>query len=159
MWNTHILYVRTCAGYCYSPDLLMENNTKACTQTQTHAHMYTQACGRLSFIPECTGVFWDWAECCQGKAVYVSICSVLFCAVLNMTHIKRLWVVLSLFERSCSLLSLNYWENVTHLCLGQYLGLIIDFIIYSIYSQYISIMSTMTRVGWNNITVCLFVCS
>lgn len=103
------------------------------TQTRKHAHTYTHACGWCSFIPGGTGVFWDGAECCQGKAVFAAICSVLFCAVLNMTHIKRFWFVLSLFERSCSLISLNYWENGAHFCLGEYLGPFTDLINYSVY--------------------------
>lgn len=133
MWNTHMRThtYSTCAGCCYSPDLHMENKPEVCTYTQTHRHAHTRIhvpvdVAHLSqsalvyflfFVLFC---FRDGAECCQGKAVYASICSVLFCAVLNMTHIKRLWVVLSLFKRGCSLFLSNYWQNSTHTFLREY---------------------------------------
>lgn len=118
------------------------------TNMATLTHVYTSP-WNLSFFP----IFGDGAECSQGKVVYVSICSVLSCVVLNMTHVKRLWVALSLFERDCRVLSLNYWENVTHLCLGECRGPIIDLIIYSVDSQYVSIMSNMT---WNNMWLFMY---
>lgn len=50
----------------------------------------------------------------RGKAVYTSICSVLLCAVLNMTRIKRLSVVMSSFEGGSGLFSFNYGHNAAY---------------------------------------------
>lgn len=95
------------------------------TQMQTQQ---THTCLWIALLyPRVHGcLFGDGVEYCQGKAVYTGICSVLLCSVFNMTHIKRLWAVMSLFAKGRSLRSLNYWGNGAHLCLGEYQGSIAD---------------------------------
>lgn len=81
------------------------------TPPHTHSHSYWW----LTSFPECTRVFlgMGWIVVGWKGCVHAATCPVLLCAVLNITHVRILSAVMSLFKRGSSPLSFNYRCNGT----------------------------------------------
>ena len=123
----------------------MHTNTDTCTRIRKPVE------GSL-FFPRVHWCFLGWGRMLSGEDC---VCQYLFCVILCclkhdsykeiMSCTVFIWQELqpafTQLSRKCySLMSWGISRSI------------IDLIIYSVYSQYVSIMSTMTRVGWNNIT-------